>query len=106
MTTVNPITVYVCGPSLSGEVLNEITVRDGALVWEDGTEPAPQPWEQIRAVHLVPVESGLVLLVTDAGWYLATTGDLPDYRSLLATYWPTQNRPAAANETPDETDAR
>lgn len=69
-----PLTVFVCGPALSGEVLSGLTVRSGAVVWEGGTEPAPQPVEPIHAVHRIPIEGfdRLIVLVTDSGLYLTT----------------------------------
>ncbi len=80
----NQITVFVCGPTLKGEELMRITVRDGAVVWEDGDEPAPLAAEPIRAIQPLPVAGPLVLLVTDEAVYLTTTADLPD--GLLAGF--------------------
>ena len=78
MTTTKPVTVFVCGPALSGEVLSDLLVRDGAVVWEGRADPAPLPLEPIRAVHHVPVEGydRLVLVVTDVALYLASIDDL------------------------------
>jgi len=78
MATATPVNVFVCGPTLNGEMLSGLLVRDGAVIWEGGAEPAPQPLEPIRAVHHVPIEGfdRLVLVVTNVGLYLSTVDDL------------------------------
>lgn len=73
------IPVFVCGPTLHGEVLKRITVRKGAVVWEDGDEPAPLLVEPIRAIQPLPVAGPLVLLVTNEALYLTTINDLPEH---------------------------
>jgi len=71
-----PITIFVCGPTLRGEVLTGLTVQGGAVIWEGGAEPAPHPAEPIQAVHYLPVGERLVILLTEAGLYLTTVDDL------------------------------
>lgn len=78
MSSAEPITVFVCGPRLCGEQLAGVVARQGALVWEGGSTPAPQLIEPILAVQHVWIEGieGLVVLMTDAGLYLTTVDDL------------------------------
>ncbi len=77
MPTTTQITVFVCGPTLNGEVLHGLSVLNGNVVWENGAEPAPQPAELIRAIHHLPGDERLVLLVTDVALYLTAVDDLP-----------------------------
>jgi len=78
MATTQPITVFVCGPRLCAEQLSHLVARDGAICWEAGSSPAPQPHEPIRMAQHVYVEGleRLLVLVTDAGLYLTTVDDL------------------------------
>lgn len=71
-------TVFVCGPELHSSALTGLTVRDGAVVWEDMAEPAPQPVEPIIARYRVPVGDGLIILVTEAGLYVTTADGSAD----------------------------
>jgi hypothetical protein len=56
------------------------------VVWEGGSEPAPQPVEPIRAVHHVPIEGldRLIVPVADTGLYMTTSlPSRPGRRSCL-----------------------
>ena len=70
------ITIFVCGPTLQGEILTGLTVCNGAVVWEDGAEPAPQPVEPILAEYRVPVGTGLSILVTEVGVYVVPDNEV------------------------------
>ncbi len=96
MTTKDQTTVFVCGPSLCGEVLNRVTVRNGEVVWEQRAERVPQPAEPIRHIHHIPVSDRLVLLVTDEALYLTTVDDLVNQPSLLAKDVSPEGRPPAS----------
>ncbi|GAB4192756.1 MAG: hypothetical protein OHK0022_07100 [Roseiflexaceae bacterium] len=98
MPTTTQITVFVCGPTLNGEVLHGLDVRGGAVVWENGAEPAPQPAETIRAVHHLPGDARLVLLMTDVALYLITADDLPSQPFSIVRDGPE----GAVHEHPDE----
>lgn len=78
MPTAKPITVFVCGPDLSGEVLTGLTVCNGAVVWEGGAEAAPLPVEPIHSIRHVPIAGcdRLIILATDAGLYVTTVDAL------------------------------
>jgi len=76
MTTAKPITVFVCGPALQGELLTGLSMRNGAVVWEGGAEPAPLPVEPILAEYRVSMGVGLIILETQVGVYLVLDNEV------------------------------
>lgn len=90
------ITVFVCGPDLSGEALDRITIRDRAVVWGEGDEPAPTPVEPIREVHYLHLKKRLALVVTEQAWYLTLARDI-DHQLITSSTAPA----AGAEQQPE-----